>query len=146
MYSSVAYYLTDLDAEAYTIPVQVPSSRQATDSEILLKLDDYTQPGLYEKEFRALLERMVKCSCGMVMLQRVYPEHRCDRAIFRPMKRQRLNNIDIEEAYSEWEVYSSTGGEGDERSDEEDERSNEEVRSDEEEEESESLLEQMYED
>lgn len=87
--------------------------------------------------------RMVKCSCGMIMLQRVYPEHRCDQALFRPMKRQRLNNIDIEEAYGEWEVYSGTGSE-EERSDEA-ERSDEEVRSDEEEDMSDSVLEQMFE-
>lgn len=93
--------------------MQIPSSRQATDSEILLKLDDYTQPGLYDKEFRRLLERMVICSCSMIMLQRVYPQHRCDRAPFRPMKRQRLN-----------EVYNSTGEE--EGSDNEEEGSDNE--------------------
>lgn len=81
----------------YNIPQQTPKSRRVTDTEILLKLDDYTQPGLYDVEFRALLERMIRCSCGMIMLRRVYKEHRCDQALLRPLKRQKVthqeNNI-----------------------------------------------------
>lgn len=96
----------DLELDAYTIPIQTPVLRRATDTEILLKLDDYTQPGLYDAEFRALLKRMVRCSCGMIMMQRVYPQHRCDQALFRPMKRQRL----------EEEEYGNTGGGGSEGS------------------------------
>lgn len=67
-------------------------SRQATDTEFLLKLDDYTQPGLYDVEFRALLERMVRCRCGMIMLRRVFKEHRCDLALLQPLKRQRVSD------------------------------------------------------
>lgn len=93
--TSIVYensHSTDLTAEAtYTIARQTPSYRQVTDTEILLKLNDYTQPGLYDIEFRALLGRMVRCSCGMVMLRRVYKEHRCRLSLLRPVKRQRLD-------------------------------------------------------
>lgn len=87
-----SHHSTDLTADApYTIALQTPSAyRRVTDNEILLKLNDYTQPGLYDVEFRALLGRMVKCSCGMVMLRRVYKEHRCRLSLLRPTKRQRL--------------------------------------------------------
>lgn len=83
--------LKDVESEAYTIARQTPPSRQASETELLLKLDDYTQPGLYDVEFRALLKRMVKCSCGMIMTHRVYKEHRCAKSLFRPIKRQRLS-------------------------------------------------------
>lgn len=63
--------------------------------EILLKLDDYTQPGLYDAEFRALLERMVRCECGMVMLQRVFKEHRCNLALLRPLKRRKIQEDEM---------------------------------------------------
>lgn len=64
------------------------------------------------------------------------------------MKRQRLNNIDIEEAYGEWEIYSGTGSEeersGEEVRSNEEVRSDEEVRSNEEEDVSDSVFEQMF--
>lgn len=82
----------DMTSEAYTIPSLTPSSRQATDTEMLLKLDDYNQPGLYDNEFRALLTRMVRCSCRMVMLRRVFGEHRCNLAPMQPLKRRRLSS------------------------------------------------------
>lgn len=63
--------------------------RHATETEILLKLDDYAQPGLYEEEFRALIDRMAKCRCGMIMSQRVFKEHCCDQAMFRPLKKRK---------------------------------------------------------
>lgn len=72
-----------------TVPVFQPSSRCASETEILLKLDDYTQPGLYEEEFKALLGRMAKCACGMIMAQRVFKEHRCELGMLRPFKRRR---------------------------------------------------------
>lgn len=56
---------------------------------MLMKLEDYSQPGLYEEEFKALLGRMVKCACGMVMGQRVFKEHRCVLGTFRPFKRRK---------------------------------------------------------
>lgn len=84
----------EMSLEAYTIPLLTPSSRLATDTEILLKLDDYNQPGLYDDEFRALLGRMVRCSCKMIMLRRVFEEHRCNLAHMRPLKRQRLDGDD----------------------------------------------------
>lgn len=74
-----------------TIPVFQPNERHATETEILLRLDDYSQPGLYEEEFRALMGRMAKCRCGMIMSQRVFKEHRCDQAMFRPLKKQKTN-------------------------------------------------------
>lgn len=86
-----------ISSDDYSIPLQAPSSRRATDSEILLKLDDYTQPGLYDIEFRALLRRMVRCPCGMVMLRRVFKEHRCQMALLRPLKRRRLSYNDNKE-------------------------------------------------
>lgn len=58
-----------------------------------MKLDDYTQPGLYEEEFRALLGRMAKCRCGMIMAQRVFKEHRCEQGMFRPLKKQRTGVV-----------------------------------------------------
>lgn len=55
-------------------PVQGP----VTETEILLKLNDYIQPGLYKDEFRALLRQMARClGCGMVMVQRVFEQHVC---------------------------------------------------------------------
>lgn len=84
--------IIDLNSEAYTIAPLAPPHRRATDTEILLKLDDYNQPGLYDAEFRALLGRMVRCPCGMVMLRRVFKEHRCTLALLRPLKRPRLSN------------------------------------------------------
>lgn len=85
-------FLKDVESEAYTIALQTPPSRQASEAELLLKLDDYSQPGLYDAEFRALLKRMVKCACGMVMTHRVYKEHRCVKGLFRPIKRQKINH------------------------------------------------------
>lgn len=76
----------------FSIPIFQPSNRAASETEILLKLDDYAQPGLYEGEFKALLGRMVKCVCGMVMSQRVFKEHRCELAMLRPMKRRRTQH------------------------------------------------------
>lgn len=58
-----------------------------------MRLNDYAQPGLYEDEFRAVLGRMVKCSCGMIMAQRVFKEHRCEHAMFRPLKKRRTEHI-----------------------------------------------------
>lgn len=72
-----------------TIPIFQPSNQPASETEILLKLDDYVQPGLYEREFKALLGRMAKCACGMVMSQRVFKEHRCELGMLRPLKKRR---------------------------------------------------------
>lgn len=84
-------FATDLsDPNGFTIPVFQPSTRRASETEILLRLDDYAQPGLYEEEFRALMGRLVKCSCGMVMSQRVFKEHRCEHGMMRPLKRRRV--------------------------------------------------------
>lgn len=85
----------DVENTRLTIPVFQPAKRHATDTEILLRLDDYAQPGLFEEEFRALLGRMVKCPCGMIMAQRVFKEHRCKLALFRPLKRRKTAAIDI---------------------------------------------------
>lgn len=89
--------IPDLTSQAYAIASEAPLSRQATDTEILLKLNDYTQPGLYDVEFRALLGRMVRCSCGMIMLRRVFKEHRCNLALLRPLKRRRISESDQED-------------------------------------------------
>lgn len=79
-----------------TIPVFQPSNRRASETEILLRLDDYTQPGLYEEEFKALLGRMAKCACGMIMAQRVFKEHRCAFGTLRPFKKRRTQrNVEI---------------------------------------------------
>lgn len=102
--------LTDLTTETpYTVTLQIPSDREATDTEILLKLDDYTQPGLYDVEFRALLGRMVRCACGMVMMRRVYKEHRCRLSLLRPSKRQKLSR----EGGSQFGDDSSNNTDGD---------------------------------
>lgn len=61
-------------------------------------LDDYAQPGLYDTEFKALLKRMVKCSCGMIMMQRVFKAHRCAKSLFKPIKKQRMNHSDSEDS------------------------------------------------
>ena len=61
-------HYSDID-HVSTIPVFQPNKRHATETEILLRLDDYAQPGLYEEEFRALMDRMAKCPCGMIMSQ-----------------------------------------------------------------------------
>lgn len=106
----------DVESEAYTIALQTPPTRQASDTELLLKLDDYSQPGLYDAEFRALLKRMVKCSCGMIMMHRVYKDHRCAKALFQPIKRQRIN--DSNASQSQGDVGESQGDNG--ASDEED--------------------------
>lgn len=84
--------MKDIESERYTIVLQAPPSRVASEAELLLKLDDYSQPGLYDTEFRSLLKRMVKCTCGMIMTHRVYKEHRCVKGLFRPIKRQKLDN------------------------------------------------------
>ncbi|RDB19253.1 hypothetical protein Hypma_013705 [Hypsizygus marmoreus] len=76
----------------FQIPeVSAPLQPPVLECELLSKLDDYTQPGLYDEEFRALLAEMVRCSCGMVMLKRVHRQHRCSKALLRPIKRQRLD-------------------------------------------------------
>lgn len=94
-YSLLNYPSIDLN-DTFAIPVFQPSSRRASETEILLKLNDYTQPGLYEEEFKALLGRMAKCACGMIMTQRVFKEHRCELSVMlRPLKRRRIEIIDL---------------------------------------------------
>lgn len=95
------YYLTrhlflDIDRGHFTIPEFIQPSRTISETEFLLKLDDYVQPGLYEEEFRALLGRMGKCRCGMIMVQRVFKEHRCRYSLLRPVKRAKLDDLVID--------------------------------------------------
>lgn len=59
-----------------------PSRRPRSELEILLKLNDCMQPGLYEEEFRALMNRMARCACGLIMLQKQFKNHRCDRRLY----------------------------------------------------------------
>lgn len=87
--------LTDLD-DVLAIPTFEPSNRRASETEILLRLDDYAQPGLYEAEFKALLGRMAKCSCGMIMAQRVFKEHRCALGMMRPLKKRKTQGVIID--------------------------------------------------
>lgn len=82
--------------ETFVIPVFALPSPMATETEFLLKLGDYGQPGLYEEEFRALLGRMGKCKCGMIMTQRVFKEHRCKADLIRPLKRARFDDLVID--------------------------------------------------
>lgn len=86
-------FVQDVNDQHFTIPNFIPPVRMATETEFLLKLDDYTQPGLYEEEFRALLGKMGKCACGMIMVQRVFKEHRCKASLLRPIKRTRFDNF-----------------------------------------------------
>lgn len=77
---------------AFAIPRQEPPVHHPTsDTDILMRLSSWIQPGLYEREFRELLGRMAQCSCGMVMTQDVFDEHRCELSTLKPMKRARLN-------------------------------------------------------
>lgn len=68
-------------------PLQPPAS----DTEILMRLTSWVQPGLYEKEFSELMGRLVQCSCGIIAARDVFNEHRCTLNMVRPMKRARLN-------------------------------------------------------
>lgn len=63
--------------------------RRTSDTDLLTRLDSWTQPGLYEQEFRGLIHRMAQCSCGMIMVKSVFNEHRCNKGLLRPLKRAR---------------------------------------------------------
>ena len=70
----------DLSETFEAAPIMGPPAHWnlVTETEILLKLDDYIQPGLYEDEFMALLRCMVRCSgCSIVMAQRIFERHMC---------------------------------------------------------------------
>lgn len=92
----LSLYILDVNDGMFSIPEFIPTSRTVSDTEFLLKLDDYVQPGLYEEEFRALLGRMGKCKCGMIMLQRMFNEHHCEASLLRPMKRARYDDLVID--------------------------------------------------
>lgn len=65
---------------------------------------------------------MVKCSCDMIMMHRVYKEHRCAKALFKPIKRQKINDNGAGQGDSEAsnegdsQGYSGTSGSGDDSS------------------------------
>lgn len=89
--------------EAHDIPVFRPRSRHSgfairrspppmhysytTSADLLNRLNSWTQPGLYEREFRGLLRRMRQCSCSMIMVRDVFNEHRCEHSMLIPAER-----------------------------------------------------------
>lgn len=54
---------------------------------------------------------MVRCTCGMIMLRRVYKEHRCDQALLRSFKRQKVT-------HKENDVIELTDSEGEDSGEE----------------------------
>lgn len=70
--------------------LEPPTSRQTTDADLLTRLSSRAQPGLYEREFRELMLKMRQCACGMIMLQDVFNEHRCEQGMFATMKRMKI--------------------------------------------------------
>lgn len=54
-----------------------PTPLEETNTAILMRLTSWVEPGLYEREFHSLMEDMRQCTCGMIMAQDVFNEHRC---------------------------------------------------------------------
>ena len=46
----------------------------------LLRLDSSFDPGLTESEFQDFMSRVVKCTCGMVMMRERFLEHICRKS------------------------------------------------------------------
>ena len=83
------YAPADLN-EGLTVPeLAAPIHPPTTETELLLRMSSWVQPGLYEEEFNDLFRKVVKCACGMVMMQRVFNTHRCQLGLSRPLKRRR---------------------------------------------------------
>lgn len=87
-----------LDIRNAVLPVFHPPLRPASETQLLLRLNHYAQPGLYEDEFNGLMRRMVKCLCGMVMTERSFKHHRCQlcstgNTESRPLKRRRVQEV-----------------------------------------------------
>lgn len=63
------------------IPTMVPPPvlRSTTDMEALMRLDSHADSGLTDTELTAILAKLVKCQCGLLMLRRVFDSHRCMR-------------------------------------------------------------------
>ncbi|RDB22912.1 hypothetical protein Hypma_009813 [Hypsizygus marmoreus] len=56
-----SYALLDISEPHFIIPpFHPPAQHFASETELLMKLDDFTQPGLYEPEFRALINMLGK--------------------------------------------------------------------------------------
>lgn len=67
-----------------------PVQHNTSDTDFLTRLNSWTQPGLYEREFLGLMQRMRQCSCGMIMMDDVFHEHRCEHGQLLPRKRARI--------------------------------------------------------
>lgn len=82
--------------------LEPPTSRQTTDTDLLTRLNSWVQPGLYEREFRELMQRMRQCSCGMFMIQDVFNEHRCEQGMFVTAKRMKMEwkQVSVYNSYS----------------------------------------------
>ena len=69
------YAPADLN-EGLTVPeLAAPIHPPTTETELLLRMSSWVQPGLYEEEFNDLFRKVVKCACGMVMMQCVFSTH-----------------------------------------------------------------------
>lgn len=71
------------------IPIISPACPSVTsDWDRLFQLGSVSDTGITDDELQDLLKKLVKCRCGLNMLQDVFELHRC-------MKRPRVDIIDL---------------------------------------------------
>lgn len=57
--------------------IEAPDRQPPLNTEIILRLDKWIQPGITDDEWRQFLENMVRCKCSLTMTRRKFEVHQC---------------------------------------------------------------------